>query len=91
MSKLRSNSKVKRRNLEDPGQKKKHGIKLRKTLPNLRFVNYSEIQLTTKISINPRIERVYIIKGDLNADGKEQQGVVNFFREKVVSFESPSK
>lgn len=44
---------------------------------------------TIKSSLNPRIERVYHYQGDLNADGEEEIGQVNFFREKVVSFKSP--
>ena len=44
---------------------------------------------TIKSSLNRRIERVYHYQGDLNADGKEEIGQVNFFREKVVSFKSP--
>ena len=42
-----------------------------------------------KNSLNPRIGRVYLYKGDLNADGEEEMGQVNFFRDKVVSFKSP--
>ena len=42
-----------------------------------------------KNSLNPRIGRVYLYKGDLNADGEEEMGQINFFREKVVSFKSP--
>jgi len=42
-----------------------------------------------KSSLNPRIERVYQYKGDHNADGIEEIGTVNFFRDKVVSFECP--
>ena len=44
---------------------------------------------TIKSSLNPRIERVYHYQGDLNADGEEEIGQVNFFREKVVSFKIP--
>lgn len=44
---------------------------------------------TIKSSLNPRIDRVYHYQGDLNADGEEEIGQVNFFREKVVSFTSP--
>ena len=44
---------------------------------------------TIKSSLNPRIERVYHYQGDLNADGEDEIGQVNFFREKVVSFKSP--
>ena len=43
-----------------------------------------------KGSLNPRIERIYYYKGDLDADGKEEVGIVNFFRDKVVSFENPN-
>jgi hypothetical protein len=44
---------------------------------------------TIKNSINPRIERVYHYKGDLDADGEDETGSVNFFRDRVVSFKSP--
>lgn len=44
---------------------------------------------TIKSSLNQRIERVYHYQGDLNADGEEEIGQVNFFQEKVVSFKSP--
>jgi len=40
-------------------------------------------------SINPRIGQVYRYSGDLNADGKEDVGIVNFFRDRVVSYKSP--
>ncbi len=44
-----------------------------------------------KNSINPRIDRVYRYEGDLDADGVEEKGVVNFRRGRVISFESPFK
>jgi len=44
-----------------------------------------------KNSINPRIDRVYRYEGDLDADGVEEKGVVNFQRGRVISFESPFK
>ena len=40
-------------------------------------------------SLKPRIDQVYEYSGDLNADGEEEVGKVNFFRDRVVSFESP--
>ena len=40
-------------------------------------------------SINPRIGQVYRYSGDLDADGKEDVGIVNFFRDRVVSYKSP--
>jgi hypothetical protein len=42
-----------------------------------------------KHSLNPRIEQVYRYEGDLDGDGVEEKGVVNFHRDRVVSFESP--
>ena len=42
-----------------------------------------------KISLNPRIDRVFIYKGDINANGKEEIAKVNFFNNRVVSYESP--
>ena len=42
-----------------------------------------------KININPRIDRVYLYEGDLDADGNEDTGVVNFYRDRVVSFTNP--
>ena len=42
-----------------------------------------------KSSLNPRIQRVYLYRGDHNADGIEEIGTVNFFRDKVISFISP--
>jgi chromosome segregation ATPase len=42
-----------------------------------------------KGSLNPRIERVYNYHGDLDADGIEEKGLVNFYNGKSVSFESP--
>jgi hypothetical protein len=40
-------------------------------------------------SIKPRVDQIYIYSGDLNADGKEDKGKVEFFRDRVVSFQSP--
>ena len=42
-----------------------------------------------KNSINPRIDRIYRYEGDLDGDGVEDKGVVNFQRGRVVSFEPP--
>ena len=40
-------------------------------------------------SLSPRIDQVYKYSGDLDADGNEEVGIVNFFRDRVVSFKSP--
>jgi hypothetical protein len=42
-----------------------------------------------KININPRIDQVYLYEGDLDADGEEDTGVVNFYRDRIVSFTNP--
>jgi hypothetical protein len=40
-------------------------------------------------SLKPRVDQVYLYTGDLDADGEEEVAKVNFFRDRVVSFESP--
>ena len=42
-----------------------------------------------KNSLSPRIEHVYKYIGDLDADGIEEEGIVNINRGRVHSFESP--
>ena len=42
-----------------------------------------------KLNNNPRIDQVYLYSGDLNANGEADIGVVNFYRDRVVSFTSP--
>ena len=42
-----------------------------------------------KGDLNPRIEQVYYYIGDLDADGTDEIARVNFYRDRVVSFESP--
>jgi Neuraminidase (sialidase) len=42
-----------------------------------------------KLNLNPRIDQVYHYDGDLDADGEEETGIVNFYNDRVVSFESP--
>ena len=42
-------------------------------------------------SLKPRIDQVYLYSGDLDADGKDEIGKVNFFRDRVVSYKSPFK
>ena len=91
MSKLRIELKSEEAKSRGPWSKKETWNQVKKNLTEFKIRKLLGNPTTTKISINPRIERVYIYKGDLNADGKEQQGVVNFFRERVVSFKSPFK
>ena len=42
-------------------------------------------------SLQPRIDQVYLYSGDLDADGKDEIGIVNFFRDRVVSYKPPFK
>ena len=42
-----------------------------------------------KGNLSPRIDQVYHYHGDLDADGEEEKGTVNFYRDRVVSFSSP--
>ena len=42
-----------------------------------------------KINNDPRIDQIYYYSGDLDADGKENVGLVQFFKDRVVSFQSP--
>lgn len=40
-------------------------------------------------SVKPSIETVYMYTGDLNSDGIDEEGYVNFKDKRVVSFKSP--
>ena len=42
-----------------------------------------------KLNNNPRIDQVYLYEGDLDADGNKDSGVVNFYRDRIVSFQTP--
>ena len=63
------------------------GIRKNLTRYQIRLVlgNPHEI----KINLDPRIDQVYSYSGDLDADGVDEVGLVNFYRDRVVSFISP--
>ena len=44
-----------------------------------------------KINNDPRIDQIYYYSGDLDADGVENLGLVQFFNDRLVSFQSPFK
>ena len=69
--------------------KKETWDQVNKTLTEFKIRKLLGNPTSIKISINPRIERIYFYNGDLNADGIKESGHVNFFRERVVSFKSP--
>ena len=42
-----------------------------------------------KLSLNPRIDRIYVYTGDINSDGEEEEATVQFFRDRVIFYNSP--
>ena len=44
-----------------------------------------------EVKQQPRIDQVYLYEGDLNADGKKESGVVNFYRDRSFPSHPPSK
>ena len=88
-SKLRIQLKSDETNSKGPWTKKETWNQVNKTLTEVKIRKLLGNPTTIKNSLNPRIERIYFYIGDLNADGEEETGHVNFFRERVVSFKSP--
>ena len=62
---------------------------MRKNLSSLQVRKLLGNPTKIKKSINPRIDQIFIYSGDLDADGGEDQAIVNFYRNRVVNFESP--
>ena len=62
---------------------------IRKNISSFQVRNTLGNPTKIKNSLNPRIGQVYRYEGDLDGDGMEEKGVVNFHRDRVVSFESP--
>ena len=62
---------------------------IRKNISSFQVRNTLGNPTKIKNSLNPRIGQVYRYEGDLDGDGIEEKGVVNFLRDRVVSFESP--
>ena len=62
---------------------------IRKNISSFQVRNTLGNPTKIKNSLNPRIGQVYRYEGDLDGDGMEEKGVVNFLRDRVVSFESP--
>ena len=72
-----------------PGQKRLPGVECAKIFPSLQVRKLLGNPTKIKKSINPRIDQLFIYSGDLDADGGEDQGIVSFYRNRVVNFESP--
>ena len=72
-----------------PWAKKESWLQIKKNLTRVQVRRILGNPHRVKINNNPRIDQVYLYEGDLDADGKEDQGVVNFYRDRIVSFTSP--
>jgi len=72
-----------------PWAKQENWAKVEKKLTRVQIRRLLGDPHRVKLNNNPRIDQVYDYSGDLDADGKEDTGVVNFYRDRVVSFISP--
>lgn len=72
-----------------PWTKKESWDSLKNNLTSFKVRKLLGNPTTIKNSLNPRIDNVYKYTGDLDADGEPEIGIVNFNRDKVVSFVSP--
>ena len=72
-----------------PWAQKKSWDQIRRNLTRVQVRRILGNPHRVKMNINPRIDQVYHYDGDLNADGNEEVGYVNFYRDRVVSFQSP--
>jgi len=89
MSKLRIELKSEEAKAKGPWTKKDTWDGMRRNLTEFKVRKLLGNPSSIKGSLNPRIERVYHYHGDLNADGIEEKGLVNFYNGKSLSFESP--
>ena len=72
-----------------PWAKKESWQQIKKNLTRVQVRRILGNPHRVKLNNNPRIDQVYVYEGDLDADGKKNQGVVNFYRDRIVSFTSP--
>ncbi len=72
-----------------PWAKRESWEQIRKNLTRVEVRRILGNPHRVKLNLNPRIDQVYHYEGDLNADGVEDQGVVNFYRDRVVSHQNP--
>jgi outer membrane murein-binding lipoprotein Lpp len=72
-----------------PWAKQENWAKVEKKLTRVQIRRLLGDPHRVKLNNNPRIDQVYQYSGDLDADGKDDTGVVNFYRDRVVSFTSP--
>jgi hypothetical protein len=72
-----------------PWAKKESWSSIRKNLTRFQVRKALGDPHEVNQSLKPRIDQVYLYSGDLDANGNEETGVVNFFRDRVVSFKTP--
>ena len=89
MSKLRIELKSEEAKSRGPWTKKETWTEMRRNLTEFKVRKLLGNPNQIKGSLNPRIERVYHYYGDIDADGIEEKGFVNFFKGKTVSFVTP--
>ncbi len=73
-----------------PWAKKDSWAGLRRNLTRFQVRQILGDPHEVKTSLDPRIDQVYSYSGDLNADGENEEGIVNFFRDRLVSFKTPN-
>lgn len=89
LSNLRKQLQSEKDKSSGPWAKKNNWAGIRKNLTRYQVRMALGNPHEVKKSLDPRIDDVYSYTGDLNADGKEEEGLVNFYRNRVVSFTSP--
>jgi hypothetical protein len=86
---LRNKLKSEEDKASGPWAQKENWNKIRKNLTRYQVRVALGNPHEVKTSLDPRIEQVYYYTGDLNADGVEEEGTLNFYRDRLVSYQSP--
>ena len=89
LNKLRIDLKSEEVKATGPWSKPETWNAMKKNLTQHKVKNLLGNPNDIKISLNPRIDRIYIYSGDINADGLEETAEINFFRDRVISYSSP--
>jgi hypothetical protein len=89
MSKLRFELDSDEVKSKGPWTKKETWSQIKRNLTEFNVRKILGNPILIKSPIDPRISRVYHYIGDLDADGIEEKGFVNFYKGKSVSFKSP--
>jgi outer membrane protein assembly factor BamE (lipoprotein component of BamABCDE complex) len=72
-----------------PWTQKSTWNEIRKNLSTLQVRKILGNPTKIKKSINPRVDQLFIYSGDLDADGENDQGIVSFYRYRLVDYQSP--